>query len=60
MLVKINSDIYARAVDIVQVKKQTNGEWVALVQHEHGISSHKLSGEDVNILVRTINEILKK
>ncbi|WP_336916610.1 hypothetical protein [Acinetobacter modestus] len=60
MLVQINSELYARAVDIIQVKKQPDGKWVALVQHEHGVTAHQFFGGDVHVLIRTINEILKK
>jgi len=60
MLVQINSELYARAIDIIQVKKQSNGKWVALVQHEHGVTAHEFFGGDVHVLIRTINENLKK
>ncbi|EOR08226.1 hypothetical protein [Acinetobacter tandoii] len=66
MLVKINSDLFVLASDVVQVKKITKpnssdyGKWVALVKHEFGTSAHEIPESEVNILVSDINRFLEK
>ena len=64
MLVKINSHAYVCASKVISIRKLTSGsrsgEWVASVQEEFGVKAYEVSGEDVNILIREINEALKK
>jgi|GEM_PF-2465874 len=66
MLVKINSDLYVLASDVVSVKKITKissenyGEWVVNVKHEHGITGYQIPEGEVKILVSDINRFLEK
>lgn len=66
MLVKINSDVYALASDVVSVKKITKissenyGQWVVNVKHEHGITGYPVPEGEVKILVSDINRFLEK
>lgn len=66
MLVKINSDMYVLASDVVSVKKNTKtasdsyGQWFAYVKHEHGTTGYAVPEGEVKILVLDINRILEK
>lgn len=66
MLVKINSDLYVLAADVVSVKKNTKtgsesyGQWFAYVKHNHGIIGYAVPEGEVKILVLDINRILEK
>lgn len=66
MLVKINSDMYVLASDVVSVKKNTKtgsenyGKWFAYVKHEHGTTGYAVPEGEVRILVLDINRILEK
>ncbi|QQC84637.1 hypothetical protein [Acinetobacter bereziniae] len=66
MLVKINSNVFVLASDIVSVKKNTKtgldsyGEWFVYVKHEHGVTSYLAPDSEVSILVSDINRFLEK
>lgn len=66
MLVKINSDVYVLASDVVSVKKITRtssdnyGKWFVNVKHEHGIAGYQIPEGEVKILISDINRFLEK
>ena len=65
MLVKINSNRFVLATDIVGIRKNTKtaadsfGKWFVDVKHEHGITGYEISESEVNILAQDINNFLK-
>ncbi|KKW75739.1 hypothetical protein AAV97_18310 [Acinetobacter sp. Ag2] len=66
MLVKINSNVFVLASDIVSVKKNTKtgsdsyGQWFAYVKHEHGVTGYLVPDSEASILVSDINRFLEK
>lgn len=66
MLVKINSDLYVLASDVVSVKRITKtssdnyGKWFANVKHDNGITGYEVPESEVKILVLDINRFIEK
>lgn len=65
MLVKINSNRFVLASDVVAIRRNTKtpsdsyGKWFVDVKHEHGITGYEIPESEVNILVQDINNFLK-
>lgn len=65
MLVKINSNRFVLATDIVGIRKNIKtasdcfGKWFVDVKHEHGITGYEIPESEVNILAQDINNFLK-
>lgn len=67
MLVKVNSNAYVLASDVVSVMKNNRkedadhyGKWFVMVKSDQGLSCYGIPESEVTILVRDINRILEK
>lgn len=66
MLVKINSNVFVLASDIVSLRKNTKtgsdsyGNWFVYVKHDDGVTGYQVPESEVNIIVQDINKFLKK
>ncbi|AYX96188.1 hypothetical protein ACUTA3_06315 [Acinetobacter baumannii] len=66
MLVKINSNIYVLASDVISIKKNQRtgsdsyGKWFAYVKTDQNITGFEVPEDEVKILVQDINRFLEK
>ncbi|MDC5206998.1 hypothetical protein OHW43_04845 [Acinetobacter baumannii] len=66
MLVKINSNVYVLASDVISVKKNQRtgsdnyGKWFAYVKSDQGITGYEIPESEVKILVLDINRFFEK
>ncbi|EOE6707653.1 hypothetical protein ACKSBH_000031 [Acinetobacter baumannii] len=66
MLVKINSNVYVLASDVISIKKNQRtgsdnyGKWFAYVKSEQDITGYEVPEHEVKILVQDINSFTEK
>ncbi|MRA47243.1 hypothetical protein [Acinetobacter pittii] len=66
MLVKINSNIYVLASDVISIKKNQRtgsdsyGKWFAYVKSDQSITGYEVPEDEVKILVQDINHFTEK
>lgn len=66
MLVKINSNIYVLASDVISIKKNQRtgsdsyGKWFAYVKSDQHITGYEVPEDEVKILVQDINHFSEK
>ncbi|HFF4527435.1 TPA: hypothetical protein ACGDMS_000272 [Acinetobacter baumannii] len=66
MLVKINSNVYVLASDVISVKKNQKtssdnfGKWFAYVKTGQDITGYEIPESEVKILVLDINRFFEK